>query len=88
MRSVWSSSCTHRDRGAVGTAARPAAVVSESGRTAISEVDKGRPPRKPKDDAPLGDHHAWREQRRRRSSAHTCADHTSAEYKQWRSLQR
>ncbi|WP_435279647.1 transposase family protein [Streptomyces sp. 1222.5] len=41
------------------------------------------PPKKPKDDAPLGEHHAWREQRRR-----IHVEHTNAEYKQWRPLQR
>ncbi|MET9135006.1 transposase family protein [Streptomyces antibioticus] len=46
------------------------------------------PPKKPKDDAPLGEHHAWREQRRRQSSARICVEHTNAEYKQWRPLQR
>ncbi|MCK8434952.1 IS5/IS1182 family transposase [Streptomyces sp. D2-8] len=48
----------------------------------------GSPPKKPKDDAPLGEHHAWREQRRRQSSARICVEHTNAEYKQWRPLQR
>jgi hypothetical protein len=46
------------------------------------------PPKKPKDDAPLGEHHAWREQRRRQSSARICVEHANAEYKQWRPLQR
>ncbi|MGW3044800.1 transposase family protein [Kitasatospora sp. NPDC001159] len=46
------------------------------------------PPKKPKDDAPLGEHHAWRERRRRQSSARICVEHTNAEYKQWRPLQR
>lgn len=47
------------------------------------------PPKKPNDDAPLGEHHAWREQRRRRqSSRRICVEHTNAEYKQWRPLQR
>nr|WP_256178756.1 transposase [Kitasatospora aureofaciens] len=46
------------------------------------------PPKKPKDDTPLGDHHAWREQRRRQSSARICVEHANAEYKQWRPLQR
>ncbi|MFI5831433.1 transposase family protein [Streptomyces sp. NPDC051578] len=46
------------------------------------------PPRKPKDDSPLGEHHAWREQRRRQSSRRICVEHTNAEYKQWRPLQR
>jgi hypothetical protein len=51
-----------------------------------SQVDA--PPRKLKDDAPLGDRHAWREQRRRQSSERICVEHTNAEYKQWRPLQR
>ncbi|MFE4869869.1 hypothetical protein [Streptomyces sp. NPDC056682] len=45
------------------------------------------PPKKPKDDAPLGEHHAWREQRRRQSSARICVEHTNAEFKQWPPLQ-
>ncbi|MFE4983905.1 transposase [Streptomyces sp. NPDC056664] len=46
------------------------------------------PPKKPKDDAPPGEHHAWREQRRRQSSARICVEHTNAEFKQWHPLQR
>ncbi|MDT0456441.1 transposase family protein [Streptomyces sp. DSM 41527] len=46
------------------------------------------PPKKPKDDAPLGDQYAWREQRRRQSSARICVEHANAEHKQWRPLQR
>ncbi len=46
------------------------------------------PPKRPKDDAPTGEHHAWREQRRRQSSARIHVEHTNAEYKQWRPLQR
>jgi hypothetical protein len=46
------------------------------------------PPKKPKDDAPLGEHHAWREQRRRQSSQRIPVEHTNAELKQWRPLQR
>ncbi len=46
------------------------------------------PPKKPRDDVPSGEHHAWREQRRRQSSARICVEHTNAEYKQWRPLQR
>ena len=69
--------------------------------TVTAEVDEGyrglanefpdqvsAPPKKPKDDAPLGDHHAWREQRRRQSSARIHVEHANAEYKQWRPLQR
>ncbi|MGI5134322.1 integrase core domain-containing protein [Streptomyces sp. CA-106110] len=47
-----------------------------------------REARKPKDDAPLGRHHAWRERRRRQFSARICVEHTNAEYKQWPPLQR
>ncbi len=46
------------------------------------------PPKKAKDDAPLGERNAWREQRRRQSSARNYVEHTNAEYKQWRPLQR
>ncbi|MFE5092528.1 transposase family protein [Streptomyces sp. NPDC056638] len=46
------------------------------------------PSKKPSEVAPLGEHHAWREQRRRQSSARICVEHTNAEYKQWRPLQR
>ncbi|WP_176723902.1 MULTISPECIES: transposase family protein [unclassified Streptomyces] len=46
------------------------------------------PPRKPKDDAPLGKHYAWREMRRRQSSARICVEHTNAELRRWRPLQR
>ena len=46
------------------------------------------PPRKPKDDVCDGERRAWREQRRRQSSARICVEHTTAEYKQWRPLQR
>jgi hypothetical protein len=45
------------------------------------------PPKKPKDDAPLGEHHAWREQRRQ-PSARIHVEHTNAECKQWWPLQR
>jgi hypothetical protein len=46
------------------------------------------PPKKPKDEAPLGEHHAWCEQRRHQSSARIHVEHTNAEYKQWRPLRR
>jgi hypothetical protein len=36
------------------------------------------PPKKPRDEAPPGEHHAWREQRRRQSSRRICAEHTNA----------
>ncbi|MFE3143966.1 transposase family protein [Streptomyces scopuliridis] len=37
------------------------------------------PPKKPKDDAPLGDQYAWREMRRRQSSDRICVEHAHAE---------
>ncbi|MEU2673121.1 transposase family protein [Streptomyces sp. NPDC007164] len=46
------------------------------------------PPRKPKDKAPLGEKYAWREARRRQSSARICVEHTIGEEKKWRPLQR
>lgn len=46
------------------------------------------PPRKPKDGAPLGERYAWREERRRQSSARICVEHTIGEEKKWRPLQR
>ncbi|WP_432044170.1 transposase family protein [Streptomyces cadmiisoli] len=46
------------------------------------------PPKKPKEDASLGDQYAWREQRRRQSSARICVEHANAEHRQWRPLQR
>lgn len=46
------------------------------------------PPRKPNDDAPLGEQYAWREARRRQSSARICVEHTIGEEKKWRPLQR
>jgi hypothetical protein len=46
------------------------------------------PPKKPKEDAPLGEQDAWREMRRRQSSARICVEHANAEHKQWRPLQR
>jgi hypothetical protein len=69
--------------------------------TVKAEVDEGyrglanefpdqvsAPPKKPKDDACEGDKRAWREQRRRQSSRRIRVEHTNAEYKQWRPLQR
>ncbi|MFE9219590.1 transposase family protein [Streptomyces lavendulae] len=69
--------------------------------TVKAEVDEGyrglanefpdqisAPPKKPKDDAPLGERYAWREQRRRQSSRRICVEHANAEHKQWRPLQR
>lgn len=46
------------------------------------------PPRKPKDKVPLGENYAWREARRRESSARICVEHTIGEEKKWRPLQR
>ncbi|MDQ1033080.1 hypothetical protein QF035_010662 [Streptomyces umbrinus] len=46
------------------------------------------PPRKPKGEAPLGERYAWREERRRQSSARICVEHTIGEEKKWRPLQR
>ncbi|MEU0254183.1 transposase family protein [Streptomyces sp. NPDC006184] len=46
------------------------------------------PPKKPKEDAPLGEQYAWREQRRRQSSERICVEHANADHKQWRPLQR
>lgn len=46
------------------------------------------PPKKPKEDTPLGEQYAWREARRRQSSARICVEHTNAELRQWRPLQR
>ncbi|MEV7392564.1 hypothetical protein [Streptomyces sp. NPDC091215] len=45
------------------------------------------PPKKPKDDAPLGEHHDWREQPRQ-SSERIDVEYATAELKQWRPLQR
>ncbi|MFJ8856680.1 transposase family protein [Streptomyces sp. NPDC102437] len=69
--------------------------------TVQAEVDEGyrglanefpaqvsAPPKKLKGDAALSEQHAWRERRRRQSSARICVEHTNAEYKQWRPLQR
>ncbi|GAA2971997.1 transposase family protein [Streptomyces enissocaesilis] len=46
------------------------------------------PPKKPKDEACDGDKYAWRETRRRQSSARICVEHTNAELRQWAPLQR
>ncbi|MDF3294130.1 transposase [Streptomyces silvisoli] len=69
--------------------------------TVKAEVDEGyrglanqfpdqvnAPPKKPKDDAPLGERYAWREYRRRQSSRRICVEHANAEHRQWRPLQR
>ncbi|MET8179496.1 transposase family protein [Streptomyces sp. NPDC005336] len=46
------------------------------------------PPKKPRDEACDGDKHAWREVRRRQSSARICVEHTNAELRQWAPLRR
>jgi DDE superfamily endonuclease/Helix-turn-helix of DDE superfamily endonuclease len=46
------------------------------------------PPRKPKDQAPLGEQYAWREKRRSQSSTRICVEHAIGEEKKWRPLQR
>ncbi|WP_223856585.1 MULTISPECIES: transposase [Streptomyces] len=46
------------------------------------------PAKKPKDGACDGDKHAWRETRRRQSSARICVEHTNAELRQWAPLRR
>jgi DDE superfamily endonuclease/Helix-turn-helix of DDE superfamily endonuclease len=69
--------------------------------TVKAEVDEGyrglanefpdqitAPPKKPKEDAPEGERHAWREMRRRQSSRRIVVEHANAEMRQWRPLQR
>jgi hypothetical protein len=46
------------------------------------------PPKKPKEDACDGDQRAWREARRRQSSARICVEHTNAELRQWAPMRR
>ncbi|MFI6551187.1 transposase family protein [Streptomyces prunicolor] len=46
------------------------------------------PPKKPKEEACDGDRYAWRETRRRQSSARICVEHTHAELRQWTPLRR
>ncbi|MGW3829085.1 transposase family protein [Streptomyces sp. NPDC005071] len=46
------------------------------------------PPAKPRKDACDGDKYAWREARRRQSSARICVEHTNAELRQWAPLRR
>ncbi|MGW1087195.1 hypothetical protein ACWD4L_12780 [Streptomyces sp. NPDC002596] len=43
---------------------------------------------KPKEDACDGDNYAWREARRRQSSARICVEHTNAELRQWAPMRR
>ncbi|MFD8743409.1 hypothetical protein [Streptomyces sp. NPDC059616] len=52
----------------------PHAALAELYGTARSTVSRAIsvPPKKPKDDAPLGEQYAWREMRRRQSSAWNC----------------
>ena len=44
--------------------------------------------KKVREAAPLGEQYAWREARRRQSSARICVEHANAENKQWRPMQR
>lgn len=46
------------------------------------------PPKRPKDEACDGDRYAWREMRRRQSSARICVEHTNAELRQCAPLRR
>lgn len=46
------------------------------------------PPKKPKRGDSLSEEYAWREQRRRQSSARICVEHAHAELRQWCPLQR
>ncbi|MFH9984029.1 transposase [Streptomyces sp. NPDC017179] len=46
------------------------------------------PPKKPRHEACDGDKHAWREVRRRQSSARICVEHTNAGLRQWAPLRR
>lgn len=68
---------------------RVRAEVDEGSRGLVNEfpAQVSSPPKKPNDDAPLSEHHAWREQRRRQSSKRICVEHRHAEFKQWRPLQ-
>ncbi|WP_329567942.1 transposase family protein [Streptomyces sp. NBC_01361] len=70
--------------------ARVKAEVDEGYRGLANEFPDqvSAPPKKLRDDAPLGEHHGWRGQRRRQSSRRICVEHTNAELKQWRPLQR
>ncbi|MFF4081680.1 hypothetical protein ACFYZN_20030 [Streptomyces sp. NPDC001777] len=64
----------------------PLAVLCGGYRGLANEFSEqvGAPPKKPKEDAPLGDQYAWREHRRRQSSARIRAEHANAEHRQWR----
>jgi hypothetical protein len=66
------------------------AAVDEGYRGLANEFPSqvSAPPKKPKDDAPLGERYAWRERQRRQSSARIRVEHANAELKQWRPLQR
>lgn len=77
---------------------RRAVPAPPEGRTEVDEGYRGlangfpdqvsAPPKKPKDDAPFGEQHAWREMRRRQSSNRICVEHANAELRQWCPLQR
>ncbi|GAB2814952.1 hypothetical protein GCM10027073_53520 [Streptomyces chlorus] len=45
-------------------------------------------PKKPKEDACDGDKYAWREARRRQSSARICVEHANAKLRQWAPMRR
>ncbi len=72
--------------------ARPGVKAkADSGYLGLAEEFPGQisaPPKKPKDEACDGDEHAWRETRRRQSSARICVEHTNAELRQWAPLRR
>ncbi|MFG2980275.1 transposase family protein [Streptomyces sp. NPDC048258] len=63
----------------------------DSGYAGLAKEFPGRvtaPPKKPKDEACDGEKRAWREARRRQSSARICVEHTNAELRQWAPLRR
>ncbi|MFE7399685.1 transposase family protein [Streptomyces sp. NPDC057557] len=67
---------------------RPGRVHDQTAVRTEGIAEVSAPPKKPSEVAPLGEHHAWSEQRRRQFSARICVEHANAEYKQWRPLQR
>ncbi|OEJ21185.1 transposase [Streptomyces agglomeratus] len=71
---------------------RPAVKAKvDSGYAGLAKEFPGQvsaPPKKPKDEACDGDKYAWRETRRRQSSARICVEHTNAELRQWVPLRR
>ncbi|MFE3638687.1 transposase [Streptomyces sp. NPDC059168] len=95
---MWSGPAACTTRPPCAARASPNSSVSTDVKAKVDEGYRGlanefpdqvdAPPKKPKDDAPLGEHHAWSERRRRQSSARIHVEHTNAEYKQWRPLQR